>query len=225
MARNVVRDVEGNAIVKLSIPRPLYLLVERMAKVRGVSDRAALRWLVADLSNLVEAGRADFLGPSWMKELKHIRDEHYGAIGAGETINLAKLHRSTRTKSGFNGVYANGKGFRAMARHQNVEKYIGTFDSAEEGAWKRYLYYQEHGLPYGELEIEIAAWRARGDQGTDEQLKRQILEHARDVGTLHIFVDQPAPTDDPYEEDEGVLAGFDAASSKAVLDALPLPRR
>lgn len=176
---------------------------------------------------MLQAGQAGYLGPLFEQALKEVRNEHHGAISPGEAINLAKLHRSTKTKAGFMGVYANGKGFRAMARHQGVEKYIGTFDSAEEAAWKRYLYYQEHKLPYGELEVEIAHWRAQGDQGTDEQLKARILQHAKDVGTLHLFVDQPDAPADPYADvsDEGVLAGFDAASSKAVLDTLPLPKR
>lgn len=189
MSKPPVPKPDGSVTVKVSVPRPIYLLLGRMAKTMGVSERAAMRMFLGQIGAMLEVGQAGFLGPVWARELKALREENFGVISAGPAIDLTVLHRSTKTKSGFVGVYANGSGFRAMAKIKGSEIYIGQFDSAEEAAWKRRLYYKEHRLPYGELEIDIAAWRARGEKGTDEELARTILEHSKMVGTLHVYED------------------------------------
>lgn len=108
-------------------------------------------------------------------------------------IEVGKLHRSTRTKSGFVGVYANGKGYRAMARGAgenagSAQVSIGTFPTAESAAWARHLHYKKNGFPYGEIEafldekpIEYTVTRDTlksviGRDPTDEEIVAQINE-------------------------------------------------
>lgn len=203
MSKHSAPKDDGSVTVKVSLPRPIYQLLSRMAKTIGISDRAATRMFLGQISALLETGQGGFLGPQWGRELKALREDNFGAINAGPPIDLLLLHRSTKTRSGFVGVYMNGSGFRAMARIKGSEIYVGQFDSAEEAAWKRRLYYKEHRLPYGELEIDIAAWRARGEKGTDEELARLILEYSKTVNTSHVYED---PYSDVTERDGAVEA-------------------
>lgn len=143
--------------------------------------------MLMELGTRFEQGDASFLGPIWLRALKRALANNYGALADGPKIDFDKLHRSAKTKSGFVGVYANGKGFRAMAKVEGIESYVGTFQTAEEAAWRRFLYYKENKIPYGELEVDIAAWRARGEQGDDMHLAREIIKHSKLVGTFHIY--------------------------------------
>jgi hypothetical protein len=114
---------------------------------------------------------ASLLGADFAEGLKMAKLEHLGAITTGSTIDLTKLHRSTKTKSGFTGVYANGSGFRSAARQSDGSVvHLGTYDTAEEASWVRYLYYQKHDLPYGTWEEAIEERRARGMSGSDADL-------------------------------------------------------
>jgi len=185
----LVQNADGSATLRVTIPRPIYLVLAEVASDLGIGVDAATRIFMRQIAGLLEAGQAGFLGPIFESALRAAQSKNLGVISAGPPIDLSKLHRSSKTKSGFVGVYANGKGFRAMASVEGAQQYIGTFSSAEEAAWKRYLHYKEHGLPYGELEVEVERWRKDGIEGTDAELKRKIIEHSKIVGTYHIFAE------------------------------------
>jgi len=134
------------------------------------------------------------LSSDFQRALRKLRDERFNVLDNNSpAIDLERLHQSHRTKSGFVGVYANGKGFRAMAKtgpNSPAQRSIGTFQTAEEAAWRRYLYYRQHGLGYGELEIEMEKFRkgVPGEippfKGTDDELITEIYQHAQTVGTV-----------------------------------------
>jgi hypothetical protein len=128
-----------------------------------------------------------FLSGDFERAVTSAREKNFGMLNEAKPINLSLLHRSTKTKSGFVGVYANGKGFRAMVTSGESMHSIGTFPSAEEAAWRRREHYLSNGLPYGELEIEMERWR-KGElgtpfKGTDAQLIEEIKKHALNAGT------------------------------------------
>lgn len=166
------------------------MVAERVAQTIHIPVESAILMLLNQLAAEFEAGNASFLSTDWQRALRKVRDENYGVIDAGAGINLELVHRSEKTKSGFVGVYANGKGFRGMAKYGGSLHSIGTFATAEEAAWRRRQYYKEHRLPYGELEAEMEEWRAGragGDafKGTDEELIAAIRKHASGVGTYN----------------------------------------
>lgn len=183
----ILRTDDGSASLRVQFPRAIWLLVGDFANRMGLSEEAACRLFLARIAALLSQGDGAFLGPEWLLSLKQIKSDNYGAISDGPRIDIDKLHKSPRTKSGFVGVYANGSGFRAMAKVDGIETYIGTFDTAIEAAWRRFLHYKENKIPYGELEVDIAAWRARGEQGDDMHLAREIIKHSKLVGTFHIY--------------------------------------
>lgn len=188
----VIPHADGSCSVRVTIPRALFLVTQAHAERFGLRIDVSLSMLFTELAAAVASRKASaFLSATWIEAMRKVNVDNFGVLEEGPPIDLSKLHRSAKTKSGFVGVYANGKGFRAAARVPNgggsAEKHLGTFDTAEEAAWRRYLYYKEHKLPYGELEVEVDAWRKRGETGTDEELVREILDHARQVGTIHIF--------------------------------------
>jgi len=125
------------------------------------------------------------------RALTRLQDGNYGTIPvAGDSIDISKLHRNSKLKSGFVGVYANGQGFRAMSRDFAGKAIaIGTFKTAEEAAHRRMLYHRQHNLAYGELEAEMEAWRADTQrygataQMSDEDLIRHIKQSLMDAGT------------------------------------------
>lgn len=222
-----VRHDDGSLTLRCTLPRPIVLVLDRIASDLKVTEDAALRIMLTHIAGMFERGQAQYFGPLFENALKTVRADNLGVIANGPQIDLSKLHRSDKTKSGFVGVYATGKGFRAMGKKVGSggggEQYLGTFETAEEAAWRRYVYYKDNKLPYGELEVEIEKWRKRGEPGDDEFLANEILNYAADVGTLHHFMSEeeankfmaernkaPAPTG---------LIGFDDATSKALLDS------
>lgn len=219
----------GDASVRVRLARPIVLVIDEFAREAGIDPKGAFQIMLMHIKGMFEQGHAEFFGPNFESALKRVRTEHFGAISAGETIDTTKLHRSSKTKSGYVGVYASGKGFRAEARISGAMKYLGSFETAEEAAWKRFCYYRDNRLPYGELEVEMQAWRANGFQGSDDDLIEQIMVTAKDSGTTHIFEElvamrqgrtssKHATVDDhaQFEEGEG-LAGLSPATAAALL--------
>lgn len=198
-------DANGDAWIKACIKRPLWLLATERARQLDLPPEVGLAMLLERCVTLALSGQLAWAGEEWIMAYKAIHAEHFGALQSGPPIDFNVLHKSTKTKSGFTGVYANGKGFRAMVTkgEGQGEKYLGTFETAEEAAHHRYLYYKENKLPYGEMEVDMARWRADGFRGTDAELQEQILKQAEFLGYRHVF--EP----DRYSPEKLGQLGFD----------------
>lgn len=191
----IIDQTTGDASMRVQIPRAVFLLAEHLRDEHGfaAADYALTLILKAIGAALADPQRGDqaarmLLGPLFAESLRRVRKDNFGALGTGPVIDLDKLHRSTKTKSGFHGVYTNGKGFRAIGRvpGSTAQKHIGTYDSAEEAAWHRFLYYYDHDLPYGEWEDHIDRLRAQGTQGSDADLCRIAEQINIDSGVSHL---------------------------------------
>lgn len=191
------RAADGTISTRATVGGRTWELIEAYAKRLEITPVQALRALMLYIEDLISDDQISWLGLDWQQSIRATRDKLGGLPLSLADIDQAKLHRSTKTKSGFVGVYANGAGFRATGRHA---EYLGTYKTAIEAAAMRFLHYKKNGLPYGELELEIDRLRRDGEHGSDEQLREIALELARQCGTLHLF-----------EEDAGEgpqMAGF-----------------
>jgi hypothetical protein len=202
-----IPDDDGSVSARVQIPPIIFDAIDRYALDNGLSSAAAIRLFFRELGGLIRNGTTTGWGPGWIEAFTTARTKqrHEEIDTRCSEIDFSKLHASARTKSGFVGVYLNGKGFRAMGRDPRTrqERYLGSFDSAPEAAWARYLHYQEHKLPYGPLEEAITEARVRdGIKGTDEEIGAFLLEEAGRHGTLHKLVPPGAP--DPRQEPEGM---------------------
>lgn len=186
---------DGKISVRVDIPASIAKVCEQFAQDIGIPTEAAIRMLLKQISHSFDEGDAMFLSKDFQAALRVVREKHFGVINeSAPLVDLSKVHRSARTKSGFVGVYANGKGFRAMGKtalNNPALKSLGTYPTAEEAAWRRFLYYREHNLPYGALEEEMERWRSGSGTdkftGTDEELIaaiRDISEHTGQVEEL-----------------------------------------
>jgi hypothetical protein len=77
----------------------------------------------------------------------------------------ARLQRSARAKTGYEGVYiGSGGAFLARGPASAIDQrmvHIGSYDTAEEAAWARYWYFKKNGIVYGELAELVADIRKR----------------------------------------------------------------
>lgn len=175
---------DGSVSLRVDVGSHTWRLVKLHADRLGITAPQALHILMLYVESLIRADQFAWLSIDWQDTQRTHRDQHGGLPPSLSGIDLAMLHRSERTKSGFVGVYANGAGFRATGRRS---AYLGTYTTAEEAAARRYLHYKQHGLPYGELEIAIDELRKQGEVGTDEALRDIVLETARLTGTSHLY--------------------------------------
>lgn len=197
-------DPVGRVNVRLIIPQVVWALAIRVGHAQTArtqlfrvnsDDRAGMigmTLLMKGIEELFDNGDAKWLPDrDFALALSKVADENYGTIPSpGSTIDLTKLHKNPKLKSGFHGVYANGQGFRAMGRDfAGKAIVIGTFKTSEEAAHRRMTYYRTNNLAYGELEEEMERWRADvqqwgvPSQATDEELIRQIRSYHDSAGT------------------------------------------
>ena len=66
-------------------------------------------------------------------------------------------------------------------------EYLGTFEDAISAAHKRYMYYKQNNMPYGEMEIAVDELRRNGEKGTDDELRAIVLETAKHMGITHMY--------------------------------------
>lgn len=193
--RRISVDSEGCITVRVNVEPQLWELSGQLAKQWHVDQIQALGIILEKLTRLIEAGKAEFLGPEFVYAFNKLVMADKLSVGGMPPVEVAKLHRSTRTKSGFVGVYANGKGFRSMAATPdgNGLESIGTFPTAEQAAWARYLHHKKFKLPYGEAEDRLETERAEirdevernrklcGEYGNDDEYVLRLINDVRDA--------------------------------------------
>lgn len=173
---------DGGAALRLRVGPHTLRLAEAFAQRFELQPPRALEILLGQVEALIKTRSTAWLSADWQELARMV--ERLAPPVALTHIDLTKLHRSEKTNSGFVGVYANGRGFRAAGPHG---AHVGQYELAEEAAWARYLYYKQRNLPYGQMEIDIAAMRQRGEVGSDGQLAALVLETAQHTATMHWY--------------------------------------
>jgi len=153
---------DGYIEVRTTIPNTLWTLVATWAQRQRVRPIDGFRMLMTQLADRIEAGDHAFLGPMFQKDIHNLTVSETirpGGIPPVDEKLYGKFHRNEKVKSGYVGVYANGKGFRAVGRVPGgwnlTEKYIGTFPTADLAAQARYNYYKANTLLYGLAEETV----------------------------------------------------------------------
>lgn len=197
------RDHEGRVNVRVTVPEEVWSVAvsvghlhsRRLPMLRINSDERAGQYgmaaLMKGIAELFKDGDAKWISDrDFAAALRQLQDENFGTIPSpAGAIDVSKLHRAPKLKSGFHGVYANGQGFRAMSKDFTGKPIaIGTFKSAEEAAFRRLTYHRANNLAYGELEEEMELWRSNTAQWgihpqiSDAQLIEEIKGHAQRFG-------------------------------------------
>lgn len=173
------------AIIKTRIPIEFWNVLEALGTRYGISTAAMLRVSMDRIRTATLIGALDLFGHDFCEEAKKLHRSGLAQIASPDLgIDLDKLHREERTKSGFYGVYVNGKGFRCVGADPKDPRstiHLGTYESAEAAAWIRYQHHKKHNLPYGEWEIELKAERARNVLNDDETITELVVQ-VRDLG-------------------------------------------
>jgi len=185
----IVRD--DGVVSRVEVSRYLWDLFTEVGKILRISPLDAFHQMLVLIEDGMRLGSVGALPHMW--ERARVNLERQGKVGELQgtiPIDLMKLHRSAKTKSGFEGVYSNGKGFRATGKDPATRVgliHLGTFPSAEDAAWARYVHYTKNKLPYGQLEMALEKTRTESDamqwSGGDEQkLKHLTIWEAKHLG-------------------------------------------
>jgi hypothetical protein len=213
------RDEHGRYHAKITLSPELWALLNAVGQqaartfgslIRINSDDQAsqigLAMLMRHVDDLLVGGDADWLPDrAFAKAIATLKGGNFGAIPSTATsaIDLDVLHKNPKLKSGYEGVYANGQGFRAMGRDISGKTIvIGTYQSPEEAAHRRYMYHRANNLAYGELAAEMERWRKDTVQWgaadkTDEELIAEIKRHAVISGTYDVIFGPGSCTIEP----------------------------
>lgn len=182
----------------------------------GSGARWALHLLLRRVTHFATSGDQngvlDALGYEFAMALRqlHNKGRLYENEAAVPGVDPIKLHRSTRAKSGYVGIYSNGKGFRAEGKDpKNTHNLItlGTFPTAEGAAWARYRHYKQYGIMYGQLEEAV-------DERRKEEMYRAMPD---DVVKHHVIWDAANLIKTPIEDltpEERALERVDPFSGK-----------
>lgn len=160
-----IRDLKPE--VRVELPAKLREFLSKLGDFMKTDQRWALDWLFVRLDAMVESGEIARLGFEFDRAFQLLSVDVPG-------IDLAKLHRNEKAKSGFVGVYANGKGYRAMGPDGHN---LGTFPTSERAAWERYLYCRKHGLIYGPME----EWIARTERDMTSDIRTALEAQGADM--------------------------------------------
>ena len=172
---------------KVLVPNELWTLLEEVAKVMDATPKWCLGMLMKRIDHLAST-RPEVLGFEFERARRQLDGRGSFVSGELRQIDQTRLHRGERTKSGFVGVYANGKGFTAMAKASHSDptmKSLGTFPTAVQAAEARRMHYFKLSLPYGSLAERIEtfkhseAWK----NASDELKRRQAIYELAKEGT------------------------------------------
>jgi hypothetical protein len=169
--------------IRVKVPAKLWAILEEVAKTMGVPAKTCLALLFQDLEHMAESDEIGAIGYRYAQAAKRAQEQReYERDQARATDpDLIKLHRSDKTKSGFVGVYSNGKGFRAEGRDPVNRKgavTLGTFRDAESAALARLKHYKRYGMPYGQLEALVEQFRERYYKDcnySDARIKHEVI--------------------------------------------------
>jgi len=177
---------------RVEIPINLWKLFEETSKITRIKTGLLFDLWLYRVTIRAASGQLDeAMGPEFMQAYQQMQMRGgIKPIDAG--IDTSLLHRSSRLKSGYVGVYANGKGFRADGTHPSGKgvQYIGTFQTPEAAAWARYIHHKQHNLPYGDTAEAI------------EQLFKEIARAKQMYPTLTLDEDSHSELllDDSYSD-------------------------
>lgn len=184
--RKLEIHTDGSATIRIKFGARTCKLALQHAKKHDLDVSKSLEMLTSYLEGQLMNSVINWLPSDWQMLHKELRNNEAGLPPRLLGIDISKLHRSDKTKSGFVGVYANGRGFRAMNRNN---QYIGQYDSAEEAAWARYVNHKQSGLPYGPLEERVDDYKADGRFFTNEETAMiEIVESSQYGGDPLYYV-------------------------------------
>lgn len=169
--------------LRVEIPQNVWTLCEAIAAKWDVKPKVALRIFLDRISTMLESGKASVFGDEYGIAFGRLVSNDKVSFGGLTPIDVAKLARSNKTKSGFVGVYANGNGFRAMGRKSVDDPQqitLGTWQTGELAAWKRLKHYEAQGLPYGLVEEALDEFSSQFP-GQDELSLKEKLDLINDV--------------------------------------------
>lgn len=215
--RRSIALADGSFEIPTIVSPQLWQLCSQLAEQWRIEPEQAFGILLDRLTHMIDGGQAEMFGPEYAYAYQKLVAQDKYSSGGLPPIDPGQLHGSTRTKSGFVGVYANGKGFRAMAKTvgSSVQKSIGTFATAEQAAWARCLHYKKHQMPYGELEEALDEAREMvGQDASDEDALAHVNDIRRAQGrpTFELPTeDKPRPQREASKPAAGIVPfGFDA---------------
>jgi hypothetical protein len=167
-------------VARVEISERLWEMIEEVAVIMRATPKWCLQTMVDRIEHLAVSGQIDPLGFEFAQAVKRLNSRGRMFEELVPAADLSRLHRSDKAKSGFVGVYSNGKGFRAEGKDHKTGLLItiGTFPTAESAAHARYQHYQRAGMPYGRLEELMEQYRKREESlraMSDERLKHEVI--------------------------------------------------
>lgn len=165
---------------RVLLPNDLLALIQEASIGMKVSAKTTLQLFLMEVANLANT-QPELFGFHYANARKRMDGRgEFMQDDAVYQIDTARLHRSDKTKSGFVGVYSNGKGFNAQAKTSVAEPAqisLGTFPTAVQAAEARRIHYFKQGIPYGRLGEKIESYRNRPEGTFPPEFQRQVAIH------------------------------------------------
>ncbi len=179
-------------VLKVEIPGNLWRLVCEAARITEMPPKTAFKQIIFRLGFAAARGDVALLGPEYQIAFRRLETQGKIVDPLAVVIDTTKLHHSSKGRSGFVGVYPNGKGFRAEARTVDGGVFtIGTFDTAESAAWQRYKYHRDNNIPYGPFVAELDSARSLlGDEASLEEVLKLTNDTRVVTGKREITLDE-----------------------------------
>jgi len=173
-----------DARIRVALSPYMTQLVQGVAKLMNRSPTDTLELLLFRIETAGRHGKLEDLGLGleWMEIAAVLNVNGHGAAnkdpvamdGAGDGINfnVELLEKSTRSRTGFAGVYPTGSSFRALVPDPktNGTRYLQSRGTSVQAAIDRYQWFAKHGLPYGNIGLFVE-WQRKSFPN------KSILEH------------------------------------------------